>query len=525
MKILGTSWLDGYLDETVQPGHVRIRVQKWRTLAPVVGLYFIRERDVRMVLDYVREVGLMTTVRKVLSRSRENLRNQKFVSCGLGVVIEVGSGTTRNLGEVVHFLAPAHPRCMERVVLPELLTSGTKGVGASEQPSELAHVDLNGFRAPWLAAVAGWSSYSGRPLAKDALQLAQDAVPELIADASNTHILPVGGGTILERTRPAPNAGDIRPRATLFGLGNYAKTVLLPHVASALRVESIHEIDPTQMGRCIGKTEPGYDSSPSLRDTERYDAVFVAGFHHTHADIAIEAISRGAAAVVEKPLVTSEPQLTRLLEVLQAHRGRLFACFQRRYLAFNAMARSDLGAPLGTPISYHATVFEVPLPAAHWYRWPNSRSRLVSNGCHWIDHFLFLNDFAAVDRHHVFQARDGALNVSLELANGAFFTMVLTDRGANRLGVQDYVELRTAEGTAFLTNASSYRAEKGKRAVRAINGNRMDAYRQMYSTIARAVADGSPGDSLASIESPSRILLRLEQALREQIPEHNFTAR
>jgi len=248
----------------------------------------------------------------------------------------------------------------------------------------------------------------------------------------------------------------------LFGLGNYAKTVVLPNIKKSLRIECIHEIDPTQIGRIPQATDIAYDSSPSLRDDERYDAVFVAGFHHTHAEIAIKAISMGAAAVVEKPVATTEEQLRLLLDALMVHRGRFFACLQRRYSAFNAWARTDLGVISGEPISYHAIVFEVPLPPAHWYKWPSSRSRLVSNGCHWLDHFLYLNEFSGVERQHVFSASD-AVNVSVELTNGALFTLVLTDRGANRLGVQDYIELRTRDGTASITNSSSYRAERGRR--------------------------------------------------------------
>jgi len=41
MRILGVNWLDRYLDETLQPGHVRIQVLKWRILAPVPDLYFV----------------------------------------------------------------------------------------------------------------------------------------------------------------------------------------------------------------------------------------------------------------------------------------------------------------------------------------------------------------------------------------------------------------------------------------------------------------------------------------------------
>jgi len=389
----------------------------------------------------------------------------------------------------------------------------------AESSSGIAHIDLDStFHASWLGELAGWSAYSGQPLPQDKVRIVLDAIPGLLANPSQSRTLARSNGVIVERTQRNPSISDNRPSAALFGLGNYAKTVVLPTVNSALRIDCIHEIDPTQIGCRTGMPGVGYDSSPFQRDDERYNAVLIAGFHHTHADIAIEAIRRGSAAVVEKPMVTTKSQLDRLLEALQAHHGRLFACFQRRYLAFNAMALEDLRAAPGGPISYHATVFEVPLPAAHWYRWPNSRSRIVSNGCHWIDHFLFLNGFAAVDRQHVYRARDGTLNVSLELANGAFFTMVLTDRGANRIGLQDYVELRTADGTASITNGSRYRAERGKRVVRTSSGNRMDPYRHMYGTIARAVANGSPGDSLASIDSSCRAVLGLERELAEQLP-------
>src|SRR5690606_15551503 len=95
------------------------------------------------------------------------------------------------------------------------------------------------------------------------------------------------------------------------------------------------------------------------------------------------------------------------------------------------------------PVSCHCIVYEEPLPPRHWYRWPASRGRLVSNGCHWIDHFLFLNNFAPVADRDVFVFADGTVNCSLVLANGASFSMLLTGRGAGRAGMQNYIEIRT----------------------------------------------------------------------------------
>ncbi len=73
----------------------------------------------------------------------------------------------------------------------------------------------------------------------------------------------------------------------------------------------------------------------------------------------------------------------------------------------NAIAREDLAAAPGQPMSCHCVVYEVPLPRRHWYRWPVSSDRLVSNGCHWVDHFLFLNGFARERSAEAWSAGNG----------------------------------------------------------------------------------------------------------------------
>ena len=82
----------------------------------------------------------------------------------------------------------------------------------------------------------------------------------------------------------------------------------------------------------------------------------------------------------------------------------------------------------------------LPLPKLHWYSWPNSGSRLLSNGCHWIDYFLFLNAFSPVTNYSLKVAKNGDSNVFVELENKAVFTMVLTDLGSSRLGVREHIK-------------------------------------------------------------------------------------
>ena len=121
--------------------------------------------------------------------------------------------------------------------------------------------------------------------------------------------------------------------------------------------------------------------------------------------------------MIEKPIAVDRNQLQDLLAAMESSTGQIFECFQKRYSPFNAWVRDDLGIEPNAPISYHCIVFEEPLPRLHWYRWPNSKSRLVSNGCHWIDHFLHLNNFAPPLTHDLTIGPRGTLNVSIELKN------------------------------------------------------------------------------------------------------------
>jgi hypothetical protein len=93
--------------------------------------------------------------------------------------------------------------------------------------------------------------------------------------------------------------------------------------------------------------------------------------------------------------------------------------------------------------------------------------------------------------------------------------MVLTDHGSDRIGVQDHVELRANDATVKLVNATRYESENGQKVLRRKRVNKIEAYRLMYQSIGKSIADGSPGDSLRSVECSTTLGLDLEQRLSE----------
>jgi hypothetical protein len=96
------------------------------------------------------------------------------------------------------------------------------------------------------------------------------------------------------------------------------------------------------------------------------------------------------------------------------------------------------------------------------------------------------------------------------LANGAFFTMVMTYRGSERIGPQDYVELRGNGRTVRIVNETEYWAEAKHRILRKKKVNKMHSYEQMYREVSRQIVLNGAGDTAASVKGAVEVGLWLE---------------
>lgn len=162
MRILvDEQWADGYLDQHRSTKELRLEVLRWLVLERIEGLYFVRRRDLLMISNYVRTLGVREVARKVVSRAREGPRNEKFVSCGLGLILEADDPSI--VGSHVYFLAPCQPRCAERVVVPERLCAPASNETAGRG---LLFKDLSAAPSTdrWWSDFCGWMPASLAPL-------------------------------------------------------------------------------------------------------------------------------------------------------------------------------------------------------------------------------------------------------------------------------------------------------------------------------------------------------------------------
>lgn len=495
------SWRDPARD-------VRIAVESWIICEAITNQFIERPHSSRMVWNYLLHVGPAAVWRKIRSRLGERSRNSKIAGIGVGRILERPEDSGLNPGDRVIFFAPNHSKDWPRITLDfNLVGPASESANSLRALSELPET---------LRTIVGWSPYSGA--APDFQAVKQ----ELRRVASDCGLIPTEvrrrGSVGTDDADPhecvhGPAVSARQPTAVLFGLGNYSKTQIVQHVRRHLHLEAIHEIDPDQIdsAKHLATT---LDTSPWPRTGEKYDAWFVAGFHHTHAPIAVHALNSGSYAVVEKPIVTTRPQLVSLTEALRGRGSRkLFSCFQKRYSRINDWIKQDLGISANEPLDMHCLVYEIPAPALHWYNWPNSGSRLISNGCHWLDYFLYMNGFSPVTSFEITPLRKTDFCASMRLANGAQMTMSLTDTGSARLGVRDVIELRAGGVTARLVDASYYEAENTSRVLRRRTVNPMQAYQRMYDDICRRIAAGADGDPHESLRS-TELMLDLEDEMR-----------
>jgi predicted dehydrogenase len=486
--------LTEYADPTVD---LKVVVYHWLNTQPVPPQFVAPELSLQLLWNYARRIGWRPVVRKVCSRLSEHRRNQKGAGVGVGKVIASSGGADLASGSLVVFFAPNHDLEATVIVVDKDFAVAVESIG------KVSEARCHEFPAA-LGRYVGWSKYSGVYVDRQAVHecLAQYAEGLSVSYADK----PLDSVTLVDRIENHAKASD-KPSAVLFGLGQYAKTIIIPSVQKHLDLQRVHEIDPLQLNYLRGRRGVSLDTSPLPREGSKHDVWLIAGFHHTHSGLASQGLKDGAAVIVEKPLATTSQQYREFVHTLETTKQpRFWLGFHKRYSQLHSFFCTDTGASAQQPVDMHCIVFEIPLPANHWYNWPVSGSRLISNGCHWIDYFMFVNGYSEVEEMRKSCPRGSDVMVQIRLRNGAYCSMVLTESGSRRLGVRDHIELRVGEFTVSMVDSEFYVSENHRRIIRKARVNPLDAYSRMYEKICESIIRGREGDHVRSLRSTEAVL-------------------
>ena len=183
---------------------------------------------------------------------------------------------------------------------------------------------------------------------------------------------------------------DGRLAIGFIGAGNYASSMLLPHLAQLDKAHLAHVATTRSLSAVNAQRRFEFATASTNADAvfedADLDAIFIVTRHHSHADMVCRALETGKAVFVEKPLALTRDQIDRVAEVIaKTGNDRLMVGFNRRFAPLLTQMRSQFGpAALSSVTCY--LVNAGPLAADSWYgNDALEGSRFTGEGGHFID--------------------------------------------------------------------------------------------------------------------------------------------
>ena len=194
-------------------------------------------------------------------------------------------------------------------------------------------------------------------------------------------------------------------RLDVIGAGNFARTMLLPHLRGHLEFGTV--VNQTPLSAQHVKTKFGFaaastDAAVVLEPTPGHDsagaasAVLIATRHHLHGAGVAAALAGDRHVFVEKPLCLSRAELDAIDGAIDVSRGSVQVGFNRRFAEASTRLKELLRSTPG-PKTASYRVVPGKLSSGSWYaNYAESGGRVLGEGCHFFDYFCFLFDVPPV---------------------------------------------------------------------------------------------------------------------------------
>ena len=224
-------------------------------------------------------------------------------------------------------------------------------------------------------------------------------------------------------------------RLGFIGAGNYATSMLLPHLRENSGVELVSVATTRALSGLNAQRKFGFatitTSVDTVLDDDTLDAVFIVTRHHSHADLVCQALERGLTVFVEKPLALTEEQLTTVLDTVErTGNDRVMVGFNRRFAPLFSDLTERFGPSRGQ-LSARYLINAGRLDAGSWYlNEEREGSRFAGEGGHFID------TLSALVGHHPIEVyamgAGGDVHSTLRFADGSVATISYVTDGSSR---------------------------------------------------------------------------------------------
>ena len=258
------------------------------------------------------------------------------------------------------------------------------------------------------------------------------------------------------RSRSASN-GIVR--IGFIGAGNYASSMLLPHLTKEPGVELTQVATRRSLSAVNAQRKFGFQTISTDADTiladETIDAVFIVTRHSAHAGLVCRALEAGKSVFVEKPLALTVDQLEQILATVQTSgNDKLMVGFNRRFAPALVDMRSRFGRT-SEPTNARYLVNAGRLASNSWYRDVSLEgSRFVGEGGHFVDTMSWWIGSDPVEVVALPAANSEELQVSLRYEDGSLGTITYVTNAHRRFPKETF-EASSGGRTARLDNFRS----------------------------------------------------------------------
>lgn len=295
---------------------------------------------------------------------------------------------------------------------------------------------------------------------------------------------------------PAADRDKSAMRVGFIGAGNYATSMLLPHLARRNDVVLAQVATNTALSAANAQRRFGFETASTdageILGNRDIDAVFIVTRHHSHAELVCRSLEAGKATFVEKPLALRREDLDRVLAAVEASgNDRLMVGFNRRFAPMLCELRQRFGDRIeGAVMRYMVNAGQ--LDRSSWYTNEELEgSRFAGEGGHFLDTVAWWLGAPPAELHAM-TSRAGDLHVTLRFEDGSLGTIDYLVGGSQRYPKETF-EASAAGRTARFENYSRATMWAGRRRETLRSRGTIDkGQRGQLGAFVEAVRTGAP---------------------------------
>ncbi len=296
-------------------------------------------------------------------------------------------------------------------------------------------------------------------------------------------------------------------RLGFIGMGNYATTMLAPHLKSRPDVELIEVATATALSGATAQKRFGFGAATTdyrhVLENDGIDAVVIATRHDSHARIAAEALRAGKVTFVEKPLAVTPQDLELVLAAAgESGNDRLMVGFNRRFAPLLQEMKRAWG-PRHGPVVLHYVIAAGKLDSSSWYRQADLHgTRFIGEGGHFVDTVSWWLDADPVEVFAMSASVDpDNLECTLRYPDGSMASIFYLTAGAARKHPKEVLSVYGEGKAGRLKNYARFELWSGRRhrVRRSLKGVDKGQRGELEAFIAAALGGTAMPISLASL--------------------------